>query len=213
MSRSFLDRFIAGAMLVLVGIVLGKLSPDFPFVKLDLTANVVDVLMLLFTVLLGTVLVRRFERGKHSDQLKKDAVLARVREAEAALGAVESLVDSVTYPEAEAIRTCRRLRQSGERLVQATEGYGYQCVGEEDRQFSQAARLIWELLTQTSRAGEMNNTLVVVTRLATLYGDEPSRAEPKRLQMDTERQSKTRREVVAAIKLLLEIERQVINRV
>ena len=106
----------------MLGYVAARIIGDIHSYSFDHTIDPLALIALLLTVLVSVVFYRKFERLKYSDQLKKNAVIARLKVSVDNLLALEEKCSSgeLVYADiVKGLRSCRREFESYTRYSQA----------------------------------------------------------------------------------------------
>lgn len=155
----------------LLGYVAARIIGDIRSYSFDHTIDPLALIALLLTVLLSVVFYRRLERLKYSDQLKKDAVIARLKVSVDNLFTLEEKCSSgeLLYTDiVKALRKCRREFESYASYAKALT-----CpVGENSAsQYRLVCSELKDLLTNTPPGSEAHASIRIIDGRIELDGD------------------------------------------
>ncbi|HEV2149710.1 MAG TPA: hypothetical protein VGR37_20080 [Longimicrobiaceae bacterium] len=152
---------VAAVALLLIGFVVGKIF-TVPGVTIDKEVDPLAAIALLLTVLASFVLFRRFERVKYADQVKKDAVMDRLRSPLQQLQQLEDLCEQAEIPWVGATRLIKRCASDFEGYSRFTARLNGPVEDGDVPKYVGMCRELGKLLTDTPRRGEVDPDLRVV---------------------------------------------------
>ncbi len=190
-------RAITHTAALIIGAVLAKWLGDIPMITLDRSIDPVALLGLIFSVLAGAFLYRRFESSKYADQLSKNAVLARILAVRSRLEAVEAFIGSDSPRDSEAAQLIKRCRIDLQALKDHAKAFEFELSETDETKF--------EL-----RISELNTLLTHTPRLQS--PSDPLRVENNVLIMSRDRRIEVETAIRKAGEVLLAVERAVIRK-
>ena len=151
-------KYIAVAML---GYVAARIIGDIRDLTFDHTIDPVAVIALLLSILLSVVFFRRFERLKYSDQLKKDAVIGRLKASVDNLFELEEKCATGDLNYTEIVKRLRRCRREFESYVQYAGALGCPVGDSTSSKYRLVCSELKDLLTNTPQSTDTDSAIRV----------------------------------------------------
>lgn len=154
-----------------IGFYLARIIADSSRFQLDDKVDPVAIAALLLSVILSVIFFRTLERQKYSDQLRKDALLERLRQVTRSLRAVEDVCRPGKAPwisVVSAVTTCRR---DFETFVRFARELSFEAAEPVKLELRKQMMQLRNLLTNTPRGQTAHAALSVVANVVT-YSEE-----------------------------------------
>ncbi len=144
------------------GFVAAKLIINVPLFTLDHEVDVVGLSALLTTIVVSIVFYRRFEKVKHSDQLKKTAVIERLKRSFHNLERLESLCEGRPIGYVDVVKTLKRCRNEFDAYVDYVADLSSPVSAVAVATFQLSCTELKDLLTNTPHTPSLQSEIEIV---------------------------------------------------
>lgn len=179
MSRQRWVLVVTHITATLVGFVAAKLIGNIPFFEMRKDVDLIAIIRILVMVLVSVILYHRFERMKHSDQLKKEAILSRLQRSVDTSLETEDLVTSESIPYNQAVKLVTQSRKDFESYAAFSRALGIPVHEDELSRFQLNCAEVKDLLTNTPLRTEPEPKIRIVKGSIHLTNDRRVEVERK----------------------------------
>jgi len=164
---------------ILTGVVAAKLIGNIPFFKIQKDVDLIAIIRILLLILVSVILYHRFERMKHSDQLKKEAILSRLQRSVDTSFETEDLVAAENIPYNQAVKLVTQSRKDFESYAAFSRALGMPVQADELSRFQLNCAELKDLLTNTPLRTDPDPKIRIVKGTIHLTNDRRVEVEKK----------------------------------